>query len=61
MIEETWDAYRCPKCGSPAQFYEKELSVTRWTYNPKKQDWDYEGSLPVEEYGMSCTRWATSR
>jgi hypothetical protein len=51
MIEEAWDAYRCPKCGSAAQFYKEELSVTRWTYNPKKQWWDYERCTPGEEYG----------
>jgi hypothetical protein len=30
MIEQALDAYRCPKCGAPARFYELELSVTSW-------------------------------
>jgi hypothetical protein len=51
-ILEALEHYRCPDCGNPASFVELEVSVTTWTYNPKKGRWDYSGCESVEEHAI---------
>lgn len=53
-ILEALEHYQCPACGSrKAIFEEVELSVTTWTYNAKKGEWEYSGCESVEEHGYS--------
>jgi hypothetical protein len=51
-ILEALEHCRCPECGKPASFVELEVSVTTWTYNPKKGRWDYSGCESVEEHAI---------
>lgn len=52
QIQQALEAYRCPHCGGPADFIERELSVTTWGFNARKGRWDFEGHEAADDYNI---------
>lgn len=53
-IREALGHYRCPHCGSPADFIERELSVTNYAYDIKKERWVVDGHESAEDNAIEA-------
>ena len=51
-IIEALEHYRCPSCAGPADFSQREISVTSWTYNVKKARWCFDDCESLDEHGI---------
>lgn len=51
-IAEVLGHYRCPSCGGPAHFCQREVSVTTWNYHFMKHRWRFAECAPVADFGV---------